>query len=111
MVRERKVSSGEVRQEFIHSHGIALHALGHVGNHLLRHHPKDWKKYITGLKKIDWSRNNAKVWEGRAMIGGRLTKSNNNVLLTTSIIKTILNLELTPDENRAEEALRKASSD
>ena len=111
LVRERKISSGEVRQDYIHSHGIVLHALGCVGNHLLRHQPKDWKPYLTGLKKIDWSRNNAKIWEGRAMIGGRLTKSNNNVLLTTSIIKTTLNLELTPDENRAEEALRKALDD
>ena len=111
LVRERKISSGEVRQDYIHSHGIALHAFGYVGNYLLRHHPKDWKKYLTGLNKIDWSRNNAKVWEGRAMIGGRLTKSNNNVLLTTSIIKKTLTLELTHEENRAEEALRKASND
>ncbi len=35
LVRDGKVSSGEIRQDFIHSHGIALHALGLVGNQLL----------------------------------------------------------------------------
>ncbi len=31
-----KVSAGEIRKDFIHSHGIVLHALGKVGNTLLR---------------------------------------------------------------------------
>jgi len=108
-VRNREISSGEVRQEYIHAHGIGLHAIGSVGNFLLHQFPTDWKDYVSGLSKIDWSRNNSKVWEGRAMIGGRLSKSHHSVLLTTSMIKQVLNLELAQDEASAEEAMQKAS--
>ena len=107
-VRNREISSGEVRQEYVHSHGIGLHAIGCVGNFLLHQYPKDWKNYISGLGQIDWSRNNTKVWEGRAMVGGKLSKSHHSVLLTTSMIKKVLNLELALDESKAVEALAKA---
>ena len=30
-VRDEKMAAGEVRRDFIHSHGIVLHALGRVG--------------------------------------------------------------------------------
>ncbi|GAF88655.1 unnamed protein product, partial [marine sediment metagenome] len=36
LVRDRKMAAGEVRRDFIHSHGIVLHALGIVGNVLLQ---------------------------------------------------------------------------
>jgi len=74
-VRDGKVSSGEIRQDFIHSHGIALHALGHVGNYLLRNFPRTGRAKLKGLQKLDWRRSNAALWEGRAMVGGRLLES------------------------------------
>src|SRR5690606_16718251 len=36
LVYEHKLSAGEVRQRYIHTHGTTLVALGHVGNALLR---------------------------------------------------------------------------
>jgi DNA sulfur modification protein DndB len=106
-VRDGKVSSGEIRQDFIHSHGIALHALGHVGNQLLLAHPKEWKSKLKALGKIDWSRNNSALWEGRAMIGGRLSKATQNVVLTTVAIKNALGQPLTPEEEKLEHARRR----
>lgn len=106
-VRDGKVSSGEIRQGFIHSHGIALHALGYVGNYLLTQHPDEWKDKLRPLKKIDWSRNNAALWEGRAMIGGRLSKATQNVVLTSAIIKNALKIPLTPEEEKFENAYRR----
>lgn len=108
MVRDGKISSGEVRQDFIHSHGIALHAIGHIGNHLLRAHPSDWKTRLKGLRKIDWSRGNSSLWEGRAMIGGRLSKATQNVLLTAAAIKKSLRLPLTGEEEKLDMARRKS---
>ena len=35
-VQERKLTAGEVRRDFIHSHGITLQALGRIGNGLFR---------------------------------------------------------------------------
>lgn len=109
MVRERTATSGEIRQEFVHPHSIALQSLGRVGNYLLANENGDWVAYIDKLSSIDWSKNNAPFWEGRAMIGGRLSNANQNILLTASAIKSHLGLDLLPDEEKAESALRKAS--
>ena len=105
LVRERKITSGEVRRDYIHSHGIALQALGHAGNALLLANESDWKKKLGGVKNIDWSRNNVTLWEGRAMIGGRLSKATQNVVLATAAIKRNLKVPLNSEEERAEKIL------
>lgn len=110
-VRDGKISSGEVRQDFIHSHGIALHAIGNVGNYLLRAHANDWKNKLKGLRKIDWARSNAPLWEGRAMIGGRLSKATQNVLLTAAAVKRALRLPLSAEEEKLDMARRKSQRD
>lgn len=108
-VRTGKVSASEVRTEFIHSHGIALHALGRAGNTLLLESddPNSWGKAVKGLSDIDWSRANVELWEGRAMVGGRVSKSSNNVVLTTNVIRQHMGIELSPEEQRIEDAYRK----
>jgi DNA sulfur modification protein DndB len=69
--------------------------------------PKNWKKKLSFLEKIDWSRGNAKLWEGRAMVGGRISKTGNNVTLTINALKSALGLPLEEEEERIEEAYRK----
>jgi DNA sulfur modification protein DndB len=103
-VRDRRMSAGEVRTDFIHSHGIALHAIGKVGSILMRDGTNAWKRPLRRLKEIDWSRSNSKLWEGRALIGGRVSKAQHNVILTTNAIKKHLGLTLTPEEQRVEDA-------
>jgi DNA sulfur modification protein DndB len=105
-VHRGQVTSGEVRRDFIHTHSITLHALGRVGNSLLRQSddPKAWTRTLKKLRDIDWHRTNAKVWEGRAMSAGNVSKSRRNVELTTAYIRTVLGMPLPPDEQRAEEA-------
>lgn len=109
-VREGRMPASEVREGFIHSHGIALQALGKAGNALLKLHPKDWRKRLSALEKIDWSRANAKVWEGRALIGGKVSKVSTNVILTTNVIKNALGLALDLEEERVERAANKRHS-
>ena len=104
-VRQRKLPAGEVRAEFIHSHGVALHALAKVGNHFLKHEKRNWKSLLGRLTSIDWSRSNTQLWEGRAMVGGRVSKAGNSVTLVSSAIKSRLGIPLTPEEQRAEIAL------
>lgn len=107
-VREGRIPASEVREGYIHSHGIALQAIGKAGNALLHSHPNDWKNFIGALANIDWSRNNATLWEGRAMIGGKVSKVTTNVTLTTNVIKQALTLPFSEEENRVESAyLRK----
>jgi DNA sulfur modification protein DndB len=111
MVRERTATSGEIRQEYIHPHSIALQSLGRVGNYLLTNEPESWKSYLGRLNEIDWSKSAAGLWEGRAMVGGRLSNAAQNILLTASAIKQKLELDLLPDEEKAEAAFRKGSND
>ena len=103
-VRESKMTAGDVRRDFIHSHSIVLQALGNVGNYLLKKNKATWKKKLKKLKTINWSRSDSKTWEGRAMIGGRVSKSTHNVTLTINVIKNHLGIPLTPEEQRVEEA-------
>lgn len=107
-VREGKLSASEVREGYIHSYGISLQAIGKAGNALLHASPQSWKKQLKKLEDIDWSRNNFSLWEGRAMIGGKISKTTTNVILTTNVIKQALSLTLTDEEQRIEAAyLRK----
>ena len=46
LAKERKTTGWELRQEFIHTHGIVLHALGITGAYLLASDSKGWKKRL-----------------------------------------------------------------
>ncbi len=105
LVRQRKMPAGDVRSDYIHSHGVALHAIARVGNHLLKGGKRGWQKPLKRLSTMDWRRSNAPLWEGRAMVGGRVSKSGNNLVLTTSAIKKHLGVPLSPEEHRAETSL------
>jgi DNA sulfur modification protein DndB len=106
LVREKKISAAEVRRDYIHAHGLALHALGRVGAALLAAEPKRWKERLKRLGKVNWCRTNTEVWEGRATVLGKVSKAHNNLLLTTAVLKREIGLPLSPDEARAEETYR-----
>lgn len=103
-VRESKMTSGDVRRDFIHSHAIVLQALGRAGRALYELPAPERAKRIKRLRKVDWSRQNATTWEGRAMVGGAMAKSGQNITLTCNEIKRVLGLKLTADEAAAEAA-------
>jgi DNA sulfur modification protein DndB len=106
------MTAGEVRADFIHSHGIGLAAMGRVGNTML-HQSQDAADWATAIKRIgtmDWTRANTRLWEGRAMIGGRVSKSSTNVILTTNALRTHLGMPLSPEEQRIEDAYLRGTS-
>lgn len=105
MVFKREITSGEVRRDFIHTHGIVLHSLGKVGNSLISQDEagRSWPTLLKKLREMDWHRS-SRTWEGRAVIGGRVSKGAANVLLTTAAIRRTMGLSLPADEQRAEDA-------
>ncbi|MEH0198719.1 DNA sulfur modification protein DndB [Caulobacter sp. CCNWLY153] len=107
VVRSGGMTAGTFREQYLHGHAVVLHAIGRVGNSLLRTHGRGWKGKLAGLKDIDWRRS-ANGWEGRAMVGGTAQKSRTNVILTANLIKTRLGLALTAEEQRVEDALMRA---
>lgn len=102
LAKERKVTAADLRRDFIHSHTLALAALARVGNSLLHSYPKAWKPKLVKLGSVDWARGNSRVWEGRAMSAGRLSKRNANITLTANYLKQQLGLKLTPEEQELE---------
>ncbi len=110
-VYRRQLSAGEVRRDFVHSHGIVLHALGRIGNTLTGGGatPAGWTRTLRKLRGMDWRRGNP-AWEGRATVGGRVSKTSANVLLTTAAIRAALGLPLPPVEQQAEDAFRRGET-
>ena len=103
-VRESRMTSGDVRRDFIHSHAIVLQALGRAGRALFQLPEAERAQLVKRLRNVDWLRSNAITWEGRAMVGGSMAKSGQNITLTCNEIKRVLGLELTREETVAEEA-------
>lgn len=106
-VRLGRITAGEVRADYIHTHGVVLQALARAGNALIRKHPDQWSKMVAKIGDIDWRRANVQLWEGRALLAGRVSKSQQNVALTTNAIKDSLGLSLSPEEQRIEDAFRR----
>lgn len=101
--QDRQVTSADLRANFIHAHGIALHALGVAGAELLSRHPKNWREHIKRLRKIDWSRANTGLWEGRAMVHGRISKARSNIQATANVILKAYGIALTAEQRQLEE--------
>ena len=105
LAKERKVASYDLRQNSIHAHGVALQALGAAGADLVAAKPNDWQQSLANLKELDWSRSNEQVWEGRAMVHGRISKARTNVRLTANLLKVQMGLSLNSDEEELERSL------
>ncbi|HEY3821776.1 MAG TPA: DNA sulfur modification protein DndB [Polyangiaceae bacterium] len=109
-VQEGRVAAADVRRDMLHPHGITLQALGRVGGTLLRDYGESWPKLVKRLGRMDWRRSNGRLWEGRALVGGRVSKSSNNVTLTTNLVKRHLDVPLTVDEQRVEDAFLRGTA-
>lgn len=101
-VQSREVSSASLRANFVHAHGVTLQALGRAGGDLLSTHPDDWERRLAYIQTIDWSRRNTQLWEGRALVSGRITKGERNVVLIANVVKRAFALPLNTDEQRVE---------
>lgn len=101
-VGEGQLTAGDVREAYIHSHGVILHALGRVGNLMLKSDTKALDR-LKRLGRIDWRRD-CPVWDGRAVVAGRVQKTHQSVILTANAIKSHLGLALSADEQVLEDA-------
>ena len=97
-IADRDVVAVDVRENYLHVHGVVLKAMGIAGADLLKHYPNKWKTRLKRLKKTNWSRRNKALWEGRAMELGKIRRSQDNIRLTTNVIKKRLGLALNEEE-------------
>ena len=102
-VQKKRASSAELRETFIYTHGLALHAIGLLGNSLLTlqqegrldaESARNWARLI-GVEAIP------NFGRARAMTGGRVQKGYQNVILhDLNALKLHLGVPLTDDEER-----------
>lgn len=109
LAAQKKVSCAELRRDYVHAHGIALQALGVAGATLIAEYPRDWSRRLRALEEVDWARSNIKVWEGRALVNGRVSKANTHVVLTANLMKQQLGLDLSAKEKQLENLLRQGN--
>jgi DNA sulfur modification protein DndB len=102
LLATKKLTAPSLRSDYVHAHGVVLHALGIVGRDLIEQYPDTWMKKLEALRSINWSRTNSSIWEGRALEHGKVSKATKNVMLTANYIKKILGLELNADEAKHE---------
>ena len=103
LAAERQVNSWQLRENFIHAHGVLLLSLGVLGSQIINDKSK-WT-VLDKLSEIDWSRNSP-LWKGRAVVNGRITKSITNVKLTVNQIKMQIGMKLTTDELEREKEFK-----
>lgn len=98
-VLSRKVTAGEMRQEYIHSHAVTLAGLGGAGATLLSVHPNQWQDKLQNLRDINWKRTNPE-WEDRVIVNGSVTNNRNSRAFMASYFKKKIGLPVPPeDEN------------
>jgi DNA sulfur modification protein DndB len=109
-VQAGRLTSGEVRQSYVHSHAIVLQALGNLGREITALPVAEQKQRLKLLDTLNWKRSNSDSWEGRCMQGGRIQKSSSSVVLTTNLLKQQTGIPLTPEEERLEEAFNRGEN-
>lgn len=90
----REVAPAELRRDTIHAHGIALEAIAVAGARMINDSPDGWRTSLKALGRVDWSRTNVPVWEGRALSNGRINRSRTSVLLTAELISRSVEAEV-----------------
>lgn len=82
----REAVPAELRRDTVHAHGVALEAIAVAGARMMNERPSGWRDALSALRRVDWSRSNHALWEGRAMVNGRINRSRTSVLLTAELI-------------------------
>lgn len=88
-VKEGNIKSSEVRKDYICSLSITLVAIGQAGNTLIQTYPTDWKKRLTALSGIDWSKSNP-VWENLVFVNGRVAANRSTQKSMSTYMKDVL---------------------
>lgn len=90
----------DLRQEYIHSHAVAMWGLGAMGRSLMMERPDDWQAAMSRLREVNWKRTN-KEWQNIAMSGANVVNRRQSRMDTASFLKTKMGLRLTPAEERS----------
>lgn len=101
-VMSKQLTKKSLREDYIVSLAITLNAFGRLGRWFYINRDYDQEIYLPKLRSIDWMRSNP-IWAGRAIReNGKVQTSDEAIVLTCSIIKKIIGLPLSKDEEYKE---------
>jgi DNA sulfur modification protein DndB len=102
-IESRDVAAAELRQDYVHAHGVAVQAIAIAGAQLIVAKPNNWKVTLKKLRTVDWSRANRSLWDGRALVAGKVNRSKNNIVLVSNVVVRALGLPLSPEAQHVED--------
>ncbi|RCK27748.1 DNA sulfur modification protein DndB [Thalassospira lucentensis] len=98
------ITSGELRKETVHAHGVMLQAMGVMGARLIEAKPIAWPSSLKSLSTINWSKRNTKLWRPRIMGANRIDGSTKSVHLAANVLLQAVGLQLNEKEQANEDA-------
>lgn len=80
-----------------------MQAIAIAGAQLIAAFPQDWKPRLSKLREVDWARSNNRLWDGRAIVAGKVNRSKNNIVLVSNVVAQALGLQLSEGAQRIED--------
>ena len=107
----KMITKLDLRQNYICTQNVFIHALGKVGNYFYEHRELDMVQYLKCLRKIDWNRN-SKYWYMRVVNKhDKIMTNSKSVLLISNLIKTEMGINLDSKEIIEEKKVRELQED
>ncbi len=88
LVLNGTMTAAELRDGYLHAHGVALVAIGKWGNDIITSPPATWHQHLEKVKRVDWSRQNP-AWLGTVIQNGKINKSAKSVAAITNYLREI----------------------
>jgi len=87
LILQSEISAGEVREKYIHPHGVGWQAVVHAASTMIdQMNELDWiARFELTCRNIDWSRDNLD-WQSICMIGNRMNNTSSFVRSTAGYI-------------------------
>ena len=102
-----ELSKKSLREDYITTQGLIILALGRLCEFYCANPEIHMTQSLTGLKKIDWLRNNEECWMNRAIKpNGKINRNEQGIFLTYVQIKRLLSLPITSEELKKEQKMR-----
>ncbi|MEN8950633.1 DNA sulfur modification protein DndB [Planktotalea arctica] len=92
------VTSGDLRKETVHAHGVMLQAFGVMGARLIEAKPDDWPSCLVPLSEVNWSKRNTELWRPRVMGARGMDGSAKSVHLAANVLLKAVGVPLNEKE-------------
>lgn len=102
-----ELSKKSLREDYIVTQGLIILALGRLAEFYFQNNDINMTKSLKKLYTIDWLRNNETHWMNRAIKpNGKINRNEQGIFLTYIQIKRLLDLPITPEEEKKESLMR-----